>query len=257
MIDVVKCACNPKLSIPFIGIIVYTGILVFLAQNFSIWSWIYLKDILIWLVFTGVPNCYNAVYANINEHYFRKLFTDNLKMIMLIEFISNTFTFNIIVEIILIPFITIIVIMNILAEREEHSEQVKKLMSMALSIIGLVILGLSLKEFIHISDIEEVKVLAISFIIPIVFSLLYIPIAYLFAIFSRYVMLFLRMSFKSPDNKKIFNKRKILVVKICKVSVKKIIEFENKCLPYMYISMSDNEFNKLIAKVKHKRRFVI
>ena len=178
-------------------------------------------------------------------------------MIVLIEFIFNTFTFNIIVEVILIPFITIIVIMNILAEREEHSEQVKKLMSMILSIIGLVILGLSLKEFIHISDVGEVKVLTISFIIPIVFSLLYIPIAYLFAIFSRYEMLFLRMSFKSPDNKKIFSIRKILAVKICKVSVKKIIEFENKCLPYMYVSMSDNEFNQLIEKVKHKRRFVV
>lgn len=257
MIDVVKCACNPKLSIPFIGIIIYTGILVFIAQHFSVWSWIYIKDILIWLVFTGVPNCYNAVYANINEHYFRKFFTNNLKIIVLIEFITNTFTFNIIVEIILIPLITIISIMNILADREEHSKQVKKLMSMILFIIGIIIIWLSVKELIHISDIEEIKSLVISFMIPIIFSLLYLPIAYTFAIFSKYETLFLRMSFKSPDNKKILKNRKMLVISICKVSVKKIIEFENMCLPYMYVSMSDNEFNQLIAKVKNKRRSTV
>ena len=116
--------------------------------------------------------------------------------------------------------------------------------------IGIIIIWLSVKELIHISDIEEIKALVISFMIPIIFSLLYIPIAYIFAIFSRYETLFLRMSFKSSDNKKILNKRKVLVINICKVSVKKIIEFENICLPYMYVSMSDNEFNQLIAKVK-------
>ena len=253
--NLVKCACVPKISVPFVGIVVYTGLLVFVFKQFSFWNWIYVKDILIWLIFTGVPYCYNAVSANIDEHYFRKIFTDNLKAVVLIEFLTNTFTFNLVVEIIFIPFVTFIFIMDFFAGREDKYKQVKKLTSVTLGIIGISILVFSIKAAIHISDIDEIRELLVSFLIPIIFSLLYIPIAYSFATYSRYEMLFLRMSFKSPKDKKVLNKRKIAIIHICKISVKKIIEFENKCLPYMYVSMSDDDFKQLIENFKNNRRY--
>ena len=48
-----------------------------------------------------------------------KILKDNLKFTMILEFFMSTFTFNIWIELAIIPVITIITVMNVIAERKE------------------------------------------------------------------------------------------------------------------------------------------
>ena len=57
----------------------------------------------------------NAVSKEADEEYIRKVLKDNLKLTIVLEFIISTFTFNIWVELVIIPITTIIVIMNVIA----------------------------------------------------------------------------------------------------------------------------------------------
>ncbi len=115
--NVIKCALTKKLVVPFIVLIIYAVIIVWILQLFSFWKWIYLKDVIIWVLFVGVPLCFNAVEHKIEKQYFSKAIVDNIKFTVLVEYIVSTFTFSLVGELILQPIIFILSMMSVLAEK--------------------------------------------------------------------------------------------------------------------------------------------
>ncbi|KOF57344.1 hypothetical protein AGR56_12965 [Clostridium sp. DMHC 10] len=63
-------------------------------------------------------------------------------------------------------------------------------------------------------------------------------------------MLFIRMSFKEPEDKKIKLNHRLAVLRACKLSYKHIIQFEREYVKNMYISMKPVEFDDLIKNFK-------
>lgn len=106
----------------------------------SIWENIYIKDIIIWFLFSGLIYCMNAVSSEADERYIQKVLKDNLKLTMILEFFMSTFTFNIWIELAIIPIITIITVMNVIAERKEEYKNGHKLLDFVLAIAGFWIL---------------------------------------------------------------------------------------------------------------------
>ena len=74
----------------------------------------------------------NAVSQEADEEFIRKVLKDNLKLTAILEFIISTYTFNIWVELAIIPITTMIVMMNVIAERKEEYEKVHKLLDIVL-----------------------------------------------------------------------------------------------------------------------------
>lgn len=250
LLGVVKAACAPKLSIPFIGMLVYAAFFVFLLSFISFWKWKYIKDISIWVIFAGIPACYKAVGDKINEHYFRNMFLVNLKFVALIDFIVSTFTFSFIAELLILPSIVFLALLDAVAGTKPEYLLVKKLTSFLILSAGLAIIAFSLKEAISSYQTLGAIDLLVSFCIPIIFSALYIPVAYGFAVYAKYEMLFIRMSFKEPKDKKVKCNHRLAVLRVCKLSYKKIVRFEQEYVKNMYISMEQIEFDDLINKFK-------
>lgn len=48
---------------------------------------IYIKDIIIWFLFSGLIYCMNAVSSEADERYIQKVLKDNLKLTMILEFL--------------------------------------------------------------------------------------------------------------------------------------------------------------------------
>ena len=78
----------------------------------------------------------NAVSSEADETYIKKILKENLKFTMILEFFMSTFTFNIWIELAIIPVITIITVMNVIAERKEEYKSVHKLLDSVLAIAG-------------------------------------------------------------------------------------------------------------------------
>lgn len=168
------------------------------------------------------------------------------------EFIISTFTFNIWVELIIIPVTTIIVIMRVIAERKKEYEKVHKLLDIVLAGVGFWILFETIKNGIH--EYKELNALStfISFMIPIVYLILIIPLEYILELYFKYELLFVRMSFKEEKDKKIQRKHRLGVAKTCKLLVHKILLFQNKYWCKMYCRMSESEFEKLIEEFRNE-----
>lgn len=246
----IKSACTKKLVIPFLLMIVYACLFVYVLTFFKFWNWIYIKDITIWVLFAGIPMCFNAVSKHIDKHYFRNMVKDNLKFTALIEFFTGTFTFNIIVEFILQPVIVFTVLLHTMASLKNKHKKVEKFMSGVISLIGIIVLAFTFKTAIDsIGSVEGIDII-VGFCLPISLSILYVPVAYFLAVYSKYELLFIRMSSKCPNDKKLIRKRQTEIFLICGLSYEKICRFEKECIKRMYVTMKNDEFDSMIYELK-------
>ncbi len=264
---VIKAACHKKLIIPFCFLLLLAIGFVWVCTYSSIWDWIYVKDIAFWTLFVGVPVCFNATSRQLEEHYFKNILVDNLKFTALVEFITGTFTLSFIGELILQPILVVLMIMQ--SSLVKKTEATKKVVDCIVGIAGLIIIGLTVKSIVDsIGEVYFVDIL-VGLLLPIILSIIYLPVAYLFAIYAKYEILFMRMGFKEPDDKKLRHKHQLQVFLCCKLSYKKVCKFLNEYVQKMYIRMSTTEFETIIdefrgttqhtyyAVIRHNRKYYI
>lgn len=248
MVEVVKCACKVKLIIPFALMIIYTILLMLLFKRTTLWNVIYIKDIIMWVLFVGVPYSYNAVSKGDEEHYFRNLFMDNIKFIVLIEFFMGTFTFDFWIELILQAGIAFLTILQVVSGLKEETKRVQKLLDVVLAIVGFVVFYYTIKAAMGAyTDVNPIE-LMVSFMIPIVLSVAFIPCAYLLALVAKYETVFMRMGFKEPTDKRIRLKRHIRIVLVCGLLYRKLCLFDDEYIKFLYIRMEQKEFEEIVKR---------
>ena len=249
-IEVLKCFFGRKIRMLWEIYFLYIGIITFLFSRLPIWESIYLKDIIIWTLFSGLTICINAVAGEADEKYIFKVLKDNIRFTMVTELLLSTFTFSFWVELIIIPITTVIVLFDTVAEHKSDAIAVHKLLQDVMAFAGLCVILQTVR--VGILEYRELNVIntLVSFFIPIVYLLLVTPLEYAFELYSKYEMLFIQMHFKEPSDKMVQRKRHLKVIKVCGLSVKRIMLFQKQCIPRMYVSMSDSEFEALISQLE-------
>ena len=247
VIGLIRAACKKNLVIPCIVLISYSCILTYMFSRISILKNIYIKDIAIWTIFAGVPMCFNAVSMNAESHYFRNIIIDNIKLTALVEFLSGTFTFSFVIELIIQPIITFFVVLQAFSETRDEYKPLRNPLSWIVSIIGFIILICTIKAAIGMYPNLNAIDMLVSFLIPPIFSILFIPMAYLLALYAKYEIIFIRMGLKEPSDKHLRTKHRLTVIRVCKLSFKKAYRFEKECVPKMYSSQSKDKFDELIS----------
>lgn len=251
-IGVLKCFFNRKLRKLWEIYFLYIGIITLMFSRFPIWKNIYLKDIILWTLFSGLTICMNAVAGEADEKYISKVLKDNIRFTVVTEFLLSTFTFSFWVELIIIPMTTVIVLFDTVAEHKSDAIAVHKLLQDVMAFAGLCVILQTVR--VGILEYRELNVIntLVSFFIPIVYLLLVTPLEYAFELYSKYEMLFIQMHFKEPSDKMVRRKRHLKVIKVCGLSVKRIMLFQKQCIPRMYISMPDVEFDLLISHLEDR-----
>lgn len=251
-IEVLKCFFGRKIRTLWEIYLLYIGIITFLFSRLPIWESIYLKDIIIWTFFSGLTICMNAVAGEADEKYILKVLKDNIRFTMVTELLLSTFTFSFWVELIIFPIMTAITLLDVVAAQKSETVAVHKLLQSVIAFIGLCLVFQTVK--VGIREYRELNMVdtLVSFFIPMVYLLFVTPLEYVFELYSKYEMLFVRMCFKEPRDKKVKRKRHLKVIKACGLSVRKIILFQKQCIPRMYILMPDVEFDLLISHLEDR-----
>lgn len=249
--NVIVIFFDKKLRILWEIILLYVLTITMVFCYLPIWENIYIKDIIIWFLFSGLIYCMNAVSSEADETYIKKILKDNLKFTMILEFFMSTFTFNIWIELAIIPVITIITVMNVIAERKEEYKSVHKLLDSVLAIAGFWIFYETIK--IGINEYKQLNIIntLVSFMIPIAYLILIIPLEYALELYSKYELLFLRMNFKEEKDKKTKIRHRVAIICSCRISVRRVLLFQREYMRRMYVKMKDNEFEKLIREFRN------
>lgn len=232
-------------------LVAYVSVIVYCSTRMFFWKWIYLKGILMWFIFVGVPFCFNAVQNVLPKHYFTREVTSNFKFVVLLEYITGTYTFSFPIEMFLQLLLAFLVIIGIFADSnsnknvENSNKVIKKFCDILLCLIGFIILYFSIKELISSINTIVYQDVAFDLVSPIVLSVLFLPVAYLLAVFSKYQLIFVRMKCISITG----FRRKMMIIRSCGISLKKLRYFMPKTALGFYVGMDDEDFNNTVVNI--------
>ena len=219
--DLVKVLCHRKILILVLSIIVHTVGITFVLYLINFWNISLLKDTIVWLCFSGVVICFRYVSSKEDENLLRNIIIDNIKIVIIIEFIANFFTFPLAAELVLIPFMVFIAGLDVIAKTDKKNISVVRLLNGLQIIIGLFILiyafSQAIADYKNIVNLDTLK----SFLLAPLLAVLFSPFVYFMALLVKYELLFLRLEMGCEKSKKLKNYAKKKIILYCLLSLKK------------------------------------
>jgi hypothetical protein len=188
-----KAALQRYIVTIFLLVIGYVYCSIKLLSGLGIWDVTMTKDAVLWTVGVALPMIKNAIKASEGKYKLKEALIDNLKLTVLIEFIVNLYVFELWLELLIVPFMTIITIMMAYSERKPEYAVTYKLLNRVTGIVGIFMLYhaikylvLDFKGFATIANLD-------NFLFPIFMTVLYLPFMYFLAIYVAYEQFFLRV----------------------------------------------------------------
>lgn len=225
LFNVIKVLTSKFMLISIAALLVYITVLVWCLYLLRFWELTMLKDTIYWTFGVGFTLMMKSDKAIKEDHYFKKVILDNLKIAIVIEFVINLYVFGLVTEFILMPIVILFSMMLGYAEVYKEYSQVKRLILAIFSIAGLCYLVYSgfmiYNNFKEFSSFYTLK----SFLLPILLVYLFLPFAYLFALYMHYESLFTRIKFslKEQINLSKYARKRILIdVNLSLTKLKKI-----------------------------------
>lgn len=195
----------------------------------SFWDKSLLKDTVFWLCGVAFPLTMRTIRAK-ESSYFKKVVFNSFKLAILFEFVINLYSFSIGVEIIFLPLLTLLVLMQEIAKTEKKHEQVNRMIGQVISFLGLIVLIYALyKTFINYQASFSVFNLK-TLLLPAILTLFFIPFIYLVALYTNYETLFIRIHYFSK-NLKIIKNIKLRILKVANFNINKLGNISSKINP--------------------------
>ena len=210
MRQLVRAALHRKILLCVGCMTLYTGVVAAALWIVRYWHVGLLKETVFWLCFAGFPMIYTFVTPNEDKDIFRTIFFDNVKAVILIEFLVNTYTFPLLGELLFVPVVTFFVIVDAVVRLDEKNAQVSRLTGGLLAIIGFTVIGFAihkaLGDYRNLGTLDTVRNLLFVPILSIAFS----PFIYVLLLLTTYKLVFRQITIgpeKGPDLKSYARRR--------------------------------------------------
>ncbi len=249
-LNVIKVFFGKKIFTIYLVMTAYEILLIYFLYEIKLWNFLLLKETIYWYFGIAFVSLVNANKVNQDEKYFQKVFKDNLKLIVILEFITTLYPFSLVVELFLVPLLLLIAALSAYTEvyKKKYS-QIKKVIDTIFSLIGVVILLFAMykitMDFYSLINIANLT----SFLLPPILTFLFIPFIYLFALLMSYEIFFVRLNFFIKDKNKLrYTKWKIFTS--FHFRLRKLNKFSKEY--YLLNEDCDNDIKKTIKLFRNK-----
>lgn len=199
----------------------YASASVFPLAAVGLWRSSLLKDTIVWFCASAMPMAMRLVTSK-DDDVFWKVIAENFRVVILLEFLVNTYTFSLPAELVLVPAITWIVMVNAYASPYKQHAGMAKLTQILQALFGSGILGIAgVRAFSDLKTLGSMVTLRSVALAPLL-SLLFIPCLYALGLTSRYNEVFVRLNLggeKDPGVKRYARRR---IVAYVRLSMKKL-----------------------------------
>ncbi|MBE0471953.1 MAG: hypothetical protein IBX55_20900 [Methyloprofundus sp.] len=198
-ISIWRAFAKKLIIIPFFLLIIYVLISIWFLWQVGLWDLSQVKSTLLWFFGIATITFFRAHEIADDPSYFRNAITDNLKIIVLIEFLINFYTFNLFVELFFIPLIAFVVILHAFSATDKKYLPVQKILDNLLAVIGILITVYAVYRLII--DFQEFAQpqTALDFIVPIILSIALLPFIFMLHAYMSYEGVFNRLHFLIKD----------------------------------------------------------
>jgi len=248
--DLIKSFLQRSILSMIFLMIIYIVTIVGVLYYFDLWNRTLLKDTIYWTFGGAFILLVNVHKATGEDNHFKKIALDSFKLIIVIEFLSNLYVFNLALELIFLPIILFFSLMSAFAERKDEHKPVKKLSDSLIAIYGIAVSIFSVYhiiiDFNNIATASNLK----SFLLSPTLTLLYLPFLYLMALFMAYESFLKSRKWILKENKKAFRYLKWKVFIKCNFSIRKIRKVTRKLHVYSSIEKAEiqNDLKLLFEK---------
>lgn len=199
--DILRSLLQPVLLKFFASYASYFLLCLFCLSGFHLWDLSLLKSALIWFFSVGIVTAFKISSIDHRLSYFKEWVLDNLKVIIVLEYIIALYAFSFVTEFALVPVLSLIAIIGLMAEKDEKNKSVKILSDYLLFSSGLFLMSHALIEsyidFKNLATAQTVKDLSGPFIL----SIAMLPFLYAFYVYTAYERVFagIKLSIKNDQ----------------------------------------------------------
>lgn len=243
---VIKAFFQKVIFISTCLMLLYIGSMIYFFYRIGLWDTTLLSDTIVWVV--GVAF---VMYMNINrvknDDYFKRAIIDNLKLIVVIEFITNLYVFNFWVELILVPVLAILGGVMAVSSSNPKYAQVESCLSKLFIVVGLGFLSFAIynivvnfQGFVTIDNLKE-------FLLPFVSTILFLPFIYIMALYVTYDLIFMRIRYLIKD-KSVARYTRLKTIFSFHLNLKSLNQWHDKIIREKFNSKDD--VKRVILEVK-------
>ncbi|MCA0237569.1 MAG: hypothetical protein LCH81_14425 [Bacteroidetes bacterium] len=234
--EVIKILLSKPLLISFLIFLDYVIFLIWILQKVGFWEPSLLKTTVFWFFGFAVVLLFRLPKA-VNIAYFKDIVKDSIKLTLILEFLADTYTFNLWIEIVGMFFLVFLAMLQAYASIDQKNERIEKLIKSFFSLFGIFIFArivyMASTQFSDLWTVSNAK----DFLLPIILSLMFIPFIYIMALYSQYEGLFLRLKYlaKEEDFQK---KAKWKILQVANINLDKISNISGRIAKLLLVDES-------------------
>lgn len=195
---VVKSFFAWKLTISYLVMFSYIAIMLLVLHAVGIWQVSHATNTILWVVCVAFVMLFENSKAN-DESFFKNSIKNNLKILVVLEFLINLYVFSLWVELLLVPVFGILGGLIAIVEFNKQYAGVQKSLNYVMAIIGTFLIGYAV--YMAVSDFNIFFTLDNfqNFILPVLLTIMFLPFIYFWALYVNYETLFIRLQFFVKD----------------------------------------------------------
>ena len=224
----------------------YTACVCVLLATVDLWHTGMIKDTVVWFFFASTFVVGDFITSKDDPHVFKKVFFDNVKVIILAEFILNTYTMSLVAELVFIPFVTLTVTLNAVAKLNEEHKPAVLLTDYILGVSGLLLFGYSAWEAVDSYGTINTWDTFRNFIFPPLMSLLFSPLVFFMVLFSVYEMAFVGLKTGPDKTQEVARYAKWRLVSHFGLRLRKLREFRQHSFHYLSSIQTKEDVDQLL-----------
>ncbi|KAF5034886.1 hypothetical protein DSECCO2_591370 [anaerobic digester metagenome] len=201
LLDVVRIFFSIKIIIPFIGMVLYITLILYLLYHWGFLNTDYVKEVIFWFVIVAMPLFLAVNKVRENKNFFRTKAVDYIKLITIFGFVINFYTLNLVIELILQSGLFFLILLVTFSKTDKKYKSVEIFLNIIFLIIAVYLaiffinsLFINPNEFININTV-------ITYVIPAILTILLMPFIYLLALVMRYEMFYLLLKMRFKESK--------------------------------------------------------
>lgn len=235
-----------KFVVFYFVFISFLCLVIYGLYKIEVWSPKLVKDTFFWVMFVELPLFTKTIEEAKDTRFFWKLIKANIAISVTVEFLIGFWTFDLWVEILLIPFLVLSSALYAVVEKEKKNKPVKSFLKGILVLVGVISFIYAIYNLVRFpQDFFSIDTLKV-FVLPLVLLILNLPVVYGLAIYNIYEQIFIRL--KGTVKEK--HKMKVNLVIFSGINLHKLSKIRSNMRKTIIVSLTNKELRVNLHKLQ-------
>lgn len=175
-----------KLVVVFVAFFGWLALACYLGSLVGVWNAGLIPDTVAWVLVSGLGLLLSSHEIAKKEHFFHSAVLSTLGLSAFMQFVLNLHTFDLAIELVLLPTVTILVALEVVARADPEHRPVRLLCSTLLAIIGLWVLVATVRGLAGAWRGLDPRQAGLELAFSVWFPLIALPFVYIAALLMAY-----------------------------------------------------------------------